>query len=260
VSARKFQDRVFIVTGSTQGIGEAIALRLAEGGAKGVVITGRNTERGAKVVAAVEKLGASALFVPGELSKEADCRAIVQAADKRFGRIDGLVSAAGLAARGTVENTSVELWDYLFALNVRAPFILSQEVVKLMRRDQRRGVIVNVISMSSHGGQPFLVAYSTSKGALATLTKNLAYALRKDRIRVNGINLGWTSTPGEDAIQKATGAPADWLEKAVKNQIFGRLVLPKDVANLVEYLASDDSEMMTGSLIDLDQNVVGTYD
>ncbi len=143
---------------------------------------------------------------------------------------------------------------------MRAPFILTQEAVRVMKRERRGGSVVNVISMSSHGGQPFLLPYSTSKGALAVMTKNLAYALRKDRIRVNGINLGWTTTPGEDAVQKEEGAPADWLQRAEAKQPFGRLIRPRDVAGLVAYLMSDESEMMTGSLVDFDQNVIGTYD
>jgi NAD(P)-dependent dehydrogenase (short-subunit alcohol dehydrogenase family) len=129
-----------------------------------------------------------------------------------------------------------------------------------MKKRGRGGSIVNIISMSGHGGQPFLVPYSTSKGALATFTKNIAYGLRKDRIRVNGIMLGWTSTPGEDVIQKEEGAPSDWLEKAEARQPFGRLIRPRDVATLVTHLVSDDGEMITGSLIDLDQNIVGAYD
>ena len=251
--------QVFIVTGGTQGIGEGIALQLAEGGST-VVITGRNEARGAQVQAALEAKGSQALFVKGELSKEADCRAIVQAADDKFGRVDGLVNAAGVTDRGTIEDTTVELWDRIFNVNVRAPFILMQECVRRMKRDGRPGSIVNIISMSGHGGQPFLTPYSASKGALLTLTRNVANALRADRIRVNGITLGWTDTPGEHAIQKATGAQEGWLPSAEKAQPFGRLIKPHDVAKLSVYLLSEDSEMMTGSIIDFDQNVRGTYD
>lgn len=253
---KRFDGRVYVVTGSTQGIGEQIARDLVAEGAR-VTITGRNEERGRAVA---QSLGDKALFVRGLLEKEADCREIVAACDKKFGRVDGLVNSAGLTDRGHLDDTSVELWDRIFDVNARAPFILTQEVVRRLKRDGRRGSIVNIITMSSHGGQPFLMAYSASKGALATLTKNLAHALRKDKIRVNGINLGWTDTPGEHQIQAATGRPKDWLERAEPQQPFGRLIRPSDVSHLALYLLSDASEMMTGSLIDFDQNVAGAYD
>jgi NAD(P)-dependent dehydrogenase (short-subunit alcohol dehydrogenase family) len=174
--------------------------------------------------------------------------------------VDGLVNAAGLTDRGTIEDTSVELWDRLFDVNARAPFILMQEAVRRLQAAKRPGSIVNIITRSSHGGQPFLTAYSSSKGALAILTKNVAHAVRDHRIRVNGLNIGWTETPGEHAIQKRDGKPADWLARAEPNQPFGRLIKAKDVAVAAVYLLSDASEMMTGALIDFDQNVMGAYD
>jgi NAD(P)-dependent dehydrogenase (short-subunit alcohol dehydrogenase family) len=113
--------------------------------------------------------------------------------------------------------------------------------------------------MSSHGGQPFLTAYSSSKGALATLTKNTALGLRPLRIRVNGINMGWADTPGEHAIQQRDGRPSDWLDAAAPAQPFGRLLRPSDIAGLATWLLSDAAEMMTGSVIDFDQTVMGAY-
>ena len=114
--------------------------------------------------------------------------------------------------------------------------------------------------MSSHGGQPFITAYCASKGALATLTKNAAHALRGDRIRVNGINLGWADTPNEHKVQMAGGAPADWLSSAEAAQPFGRLVKPGNIARLCLFLLGPQSGLMTGALIDYDQNVMGGYD
>jgi NAD(P)-dependent dehydrogenase (short-subunit alcohol dehydrogenase family) len=125
---------------------------------------------------------------------------------------------------------------------------------------QKGGSIVNILSMSANGGQPFLFAYSTSKGALATLTKNNALALRKDRIRVNGLRIGWMETPGEHAIQKSDGNPANWLDLAAPKQPFGRILSVDDVAGLTHWLLADAGEMMTGSLIDFDQNVIGAYE
>jgi NAD(P)-dependent dehydrogenase (short-subunit alcohol dehydrogenase family) len=254
------KDKVVVVTGGTQGVGETIARAAAEAGAAGLCITGRNQARGESVAADISKKGCPTIFVAADLGDEKACRSIIAAADKKFGRIDGLVNAAGLTDRGTIDDTPVELWDRLFAVNVRAPFILTQEVVRRLKAQKRPGSIVNIITMSSHGGQPFLTAYSSSKGALAILTKNTAHALRKHRIRVNGLNIGWTDTPGEHVIQGRDGNPKDWLEKAEPRQPFGRLIKTRDVATASVYLLSDAAEMMTGSLIDFDQNVMGAYD
>jgi NAD(P)-dependent dehydrogenase (short-subunit alcohol dehydrogenase family) len=252
--------KVILVTGATQGIGEGIARACAEAGAAGLALTGRNRERGERVAQSISEAGCPALFAAGNLEVEADCRRIAAAAQQRFGHIEGLVNAAGLTDRGTIEATSVALWDRLFAVNVRAPFILTQEIVRQLEAADRPGSIVNIITRSIHCGQPFLTAYSASKGALAVLTKNTAHALRSHRIRVNGLNIGWADTPGEHAIQKLDGKPTDWLARAEPQQPFGRLIKPGDVAIATVYLLSDASEMMTGALIDFDQHVMGAYD
>ena len=249
--------KVIIVTGGTQGLGEAIARHLAEQGAAGQVICGRNRAKGETVAAALEAAECPTVFVPADLSKETDCREVVRTCDARFGRVDGLVNVAGDTTRGTLEDSSVALWDYLFALNARAPFILMQDTVRIMKREKIAGSIVNIISMSCYCGEPYLSPYSATKGALATLTKNAANALAVDRIRVNGVNIGWMATPSELAVQKALGQPDNWLELAEAKCPFGRLMRPSDPVELVALLLSDSSEMMTGSLIDFDQSVIG---
>ena len=178
---------------------------------------------------------------------------------ERFDRLDGLVNSAGLSSRGTLDDTTVELWDRLFAINARAPFLLMQEAAPLMRRSGCGGSIVNIITMSSHGGQPELMGYSASKGALATLTRNAGYSLQPDRIRVNGLNIGWTATEGEHGVQTATGQPDEWLAAADAGRPLGRLLRPEDIAPMVTYLLSDAAEMVTGSVIDFDQTVHGPY-
>jgi NAD(P)-dependent dehydrogenase (short-subunit alcohol dehydrogenase family) len=255
----RLDGKIVVVTGATQGLGERIARDAAAQGAAGVTITGRNAKRGEAVASDISKT-APCLFVPAELGDEAQVRAVMAKTEAKFGRIDGLVNSGALTDRGTIENTSVELWDRLFAVNVRAPFILTQEFVRRAKARGGGGSIVNVITRSAHGGQPFLTAYSSSKGALATLTKNVANAVRFDKIRVNGMNIGWMETPGEHAIQARDGNPPDWLAKAAPHQPFGRILSTDDVSTLAVFLLSDASEMMTGSVIDFDQNPMGGYD
>ena len=251
---------VFVVTGATQGIGAAIAGRLAERGARGLILGGRDLDRGEASVRAIENRGAKAVFVPGDLAEVAACRSIIKAADDTFGRVDGLVNAAGSTERGTLADTTPDLWDRMFAVNARAPFLLIQGAVEIMRRERIAGAVVNIITMSSHGGQPKLVPYSASKGALGVLTKNLAHGLLDERIRVNGINIGWTDTPNEHAVQRAEGQPEDWLASAEAKAPFGRLVKPDDVARMALFLLSVDSGLTTGVIIDHDQMVMGAYD
>ena len=183
--------------------GEAIARLFAERGAKGIVICGRNVKNGKRVARELAKGGCRVEYVEADLADLAETRAVMAAADKAFGRVDTLVNAAGITDRGTVFDTSPALFERMMAVNLRAPFFLLQDAATIMRREKIEGTVVNIQSMSAHGGQPFLTPYCVSKGALATLTKNAAFALMPWRIRVNGFNLGWMNTPGEDRIVKA---------------------------------------------------------
>ena len=254
----RLDNQIIIVTGGTQGIGEAVACHAAESGAAGIVICGRNQEKGSAVARSVEETGCAVEFVVADLSRVDDCRNVVRRCDERFGRVDGLVNAAADTNRATLEDTTVEFWDHLFAVNMRAPFILTQEVVRIMKREQISGSIVNILSLAAYCGMDFICAYSSTKGALSTFTKNCAEALRFDRIRINGVNLGWTDTPNEHIVHQKMGQPENWLEIAEAESPFGRLIKPPDVARLCIYLLSDDSGVLTGSLIDYSQRVVGS--
>ena len=253
--------KVAVVTGSTQGLGEAIAHLFVDRGAKGLVITGRNAERGAKVKADLETKGAKAVFVSADLGKMDDTRKVIAACDKAFGRVDVLVNSAGITDRGTIWDTKPELFDAMMAVNVRAPFFLMQDAFHVMKREKIAGTVVNIISMSGHGGQSFITAYCASKGALITLTKNVAYSVMRHHIRVNGLTIGWMDTPGEDRIMKTYHDAQDgWLKKAEAGRPWGRLLKPDEVSRAVAYLASDESGMMSGSIIDFDQQVLGAGD
>ena len=255
------QGKIAVVTGGTQGLGEAIARAFAGAGAAGLVICGRNAANGERVAAEITKAGTPTHFVAADLSKVADCKNVIAVADAKFHRVDVLVNAAALSDRGTILDTTEERYNEVFDVNVRAPFFLIQGAAQIMKREKIAGAIVNIQSMSAHGGQPFIAAYCASKAALAGLTKNVAHALVRHRIRVNGLNIGWMNSPGEDRIMKTYhGAKDGWLEEAVKAKPFGRLVDPKEVARACVYLASDESGLMTGSNIDFDQNVNGAGD
>jgi NAD(P)-dependent dehydrogenase (short-subunit alcohol dehydrogenase family) len=261
----QFNGKVAVVTGGTQGLGAAIAALFVERGAKGVVICGRSKEKGeakARELSEMREIGsADVRYVQADLSQVDDCRAVIAAADARFGRIDVLVNAAAMTDRGTILDTDPALFDRMFATNVRAPFFLMQEAIRVMRRERIEGSIVNVCSMSAMAGQPFIAAYCASKGALATLTQNTAYALLRNRIRVNGLNLGWMASDGEDRIQREYhGAADDWLTQASAAQPFGRIIDPEEAARAVAFLASGESGLMTGSMVNYDQSVWGAFD
>ncbi|MCP4963672.1 MAG: SDR family oxidoreductase [bacterium] len=254
----RFGGKVALVTGSTQGIGEAVARRMASEGAAGLVVCGRNHERGETVAASLRDMGTDAHFVPVELGDADSCKALIARTDELYGRIDVLVNAAGLSLRGSIVDTSVELWDTLMNVNVRAPFLLMQGAIEIMRREGGGGAIVSVGSVAAYGSVPFLTPYAVSKGALVTLTKNVAYSVGWDRIRVNVLNPGWMDTPGEDAIQRRFHSDGqDWLEDAEARQPFGQLIKPDEVANAIAFLASDDAGVMTGSSVDYDQSIMG---
>ena len=259
---KQLDGKIAVVTGGTQGLGATVARLFAERGAKGLVVCGRNEAKGGRVAAKIaEEFGTAVHFVSADLGRVEDCRKVVAEADRQFGRLDALVNVAAMTDRGTILDTSPELFDRMFAVNVRAPFFLMQDAIKLMRRDKVEGTIVNISSMSAMAGQPFIVAYCASKGALDTLTRNTAYAVLRNRIRINGLNIGWMASEGEDRIQKTYhDAPADWLEKAAAGQPFGRLVDPHEVARAVAYLTSEESGLMTGSTINFDQAIWGAYE
>ena len=256
----QFKDKIILITGSTQGIGAETAKLFAFRGAKGIVICGRNTERGNGIKEEIEKIGSQCLFVKTDLANLDDCRNLIVQTDKYFGRIDTLVNCAGLTDRGTILSTTPELFNDMFNVNVRAPFFLIQDTVKIMRREKIKGTIGVVITMAAYSGMPFIVAYSASKGALSVLVKNLGNTLAQDQIRINGINIGWTDTPGEDTTQKKYHNASDnWLQQAEKKVPFKRLTKVSDVAKGLAFICSSESGIMTGSVMDFDQVIAGFH-
>lgn len=257
-SAGRNSETRAIVTGGAQGIGFAVAEALADEGCRALALIGRSQEKGDKAVAALKRAGVDAIFISADVSKVADCTRAVEMAIGHFGTVNALVNAAATSARGSLVETSEDLFDQIFQTNVRGPFFLMQGVVAHLLARKAPGSIVNVLSMSAHCGQSFLAPYSSSKGALATLTKNVANAYRGNRIRCNAVLPGWMDTEGEAIVQKKWhDAPDDWLERAEAAQPMGQLVKPAQLARLISYMISPQSGVMTGSLVDYDQSIAG---
>lgn len=257
----RIDGKVAIVTGGTQGLGAAIARLFAQAGAAGIAIVGRDAGKGAAVAEAITAdTGVPVQMIAADLVDMTQVMTVVARAEGRFGRIDILVNAAGLTDRGNLLHTAPDLFDRIFAVNVRAPFFLMQEAVKAMARCDAEGTILNIGSASARAGQPFLAAYSASKGALSTLTRNSGFALMRNRVRVNQLDIGWMASDHERTIQlQETGNP-DWEAEAAAGLPFGRLLDPAEVAKAALWAVSPDSGMMTGAVIHFDQSVWGGYD
>lgn len=253
----RMDGKVCVVTGATQGLGAAIARRLAAAGAAGIVITGRNAERGAHVAREIaEAHGIWAHFLQADFTRIEDCQMVIAETDRLIGRIDVLVNAGASTARGTIIDTTPETFDLLFATNVRGPYFLMQEAIKLMIAKGTQGAICNIGSISALAGQPFINAYCASKGALTTLTANTAFSVMGNRIRVNQLNVGWMASDHEKALQAESG-DGDWEAKAAAALPFGRLVDPAEAARAVNFIVSDDAGLMTGAIVNFDQSVWG---
>jgi NAD(P)-dependent dehydrogenase (short-subunit alcohol dehydrogenase family) len=254
----RLDDKVVLITGATQGVGKAVAETAAESGAHGLMLTGRDSVRGGEIAKRLSRGKVSAAFFPADLTDHAAPARVVASCLERFGRIDALVNAAGLTNRASLLDADQAVWQMLFDVNTRAPFFMMQHAIRAMREAGHGGAIVNVLSMNAHCGTPELAVYSATKAALALLTKNAANAHRSDRIRVNGINMGWAATPAERTMQAETlGRGEDWLSAAEVKQPFGRLLTAEEVANLAVFLLSDASGPMTGALVDQEQWVAG---
>ncbi|CAM9228632.1 unnamed protein product [Ectocarpus fasciculatus] len=257
--------KMFVVTGGTQGMGLVISACIAKAGASAVTITARSQDTGDKAVAQLTEHTPSCrasrgtiefFFVPADVAKEEDCSRLVSEADRLMGCIDGLVNCAAWTARATLDTTTVDVWDRMMNTNVRGPFLLVQAVSKSMRSKGRPGSIVNISSVAAHGGIPKVSTYSVSKAALNACTKMHAYELKAARIRVNAINVGWTLTDNEHALQRVEMGSENWIEEADKGHAMGRLLRPVDIAATVGHLLSDASAMMTGTIVDLHPEMV----
>jgi NAD(P)-dependent dehydrogenase (short-subunit alcohol dehydrogenase family) len=245
---KRLTGKVALVTGARSGIGQGIAVRLAAEGACVVVADLASAE---DTVSDIRCRGESAVFQQTDVRNESECRRAVETAVKQFGGIDVLVNNAGIYPRSTLEQTSEEFWDQMLGINLKGPFFLCKHAVPLMRQ-RGGGCIVNIGSVHGLGGAGNLFAYSVSKGGLLAMTKNLAVALARDRIRVNYLIPGWVLSQTEIDIQGQEGRDSEWLEQKRERLPMSRFQTPEDAANIVAFLASAEAVMVTGCVLNAD--------
>lgn len=240
---------VVIVTGSATGIGRAIARRLVAEGAS-VLVHDKDSD-GVKVVA--DELGESARPHIDDLVDPSSPSRIVDAALGAFGRIDGLVNNAAFIPRSDIETTTLEVFDRVIAVNVRAPFLLIK--ASLPHLSQSGGSVLNIGSINAYAGEARMFAYSVSKGALMTLSRNLGDALHRDfGVRVNQINPGWVLTENEIRYKKEDGLPDDWPSRLPKEfNPSGHLIAPETIAEAALFWLSDASRPISGSVVEMEQ-------
>ena len=214
----QLKDKVIIVTGSTTGIGEAIARHCVIEGAK-VVIHGLEPELGARVEA---DLGEKAVLHLDDLLDPAAPQRLVEAALNSFGRLDGVVNNAADLTRSELDTVDAALFDRMMAINARAPMLLIQAALPHLKQSQ--GAIVNIGSVNAYTGEPRLLTYSMSKAALMTMSRNLANVLAYDRVRVTHFNVGWVLTPNEYKLKISEGLAAGWPDSlALEHAPSGRM-------------------------------------
>ena len=244
----RLRNKIVIVTGSTTGIGEAIARRFVAEGAR-VLVHGLERELGEVVV---RDLGSAVTLHIDDLADPEAPRGIVNAALKVFGRIDAIVNNAAWIVRSNIETTDSVLFDRCMAINVRAPLLLIKAALPQLKQSQ--GAVLNIGSINGYCGESNQLAYSISKGALMTLTRNLADALGRDRVRVNHLNLGWVLSPNEYELKLKEGLPPDWPEHPpAAFAPSGRIMKPEEIATAAVYWVSDESRPVSGSVLEIEQ-------
>ncbi|HVM75004.1 MAG TPA: SDR family NAD(P)-dependent oxidoreductase [Candidatus Saccharimonadales bacterium] len=247
--SNRLSGKVVIITGAAQGIGFGCASLIAsEGGA--VVLGDIQQEKGEQAAEKIRVAGGNSRFVHADVKKEGDCAALIEAARKLHGRIDGLVNNAGWFPRATLEATTTELWDEVLQVNLRGAFYCCKYAVPVMRSSG--GSIVNMGSICGIQSLPNLVAYGAAKGGLLSLTRTLAGAEARHRIRVNYVIPGWVLTEGEVALHKAHGRSLEELLQDGEKLALGRHQTTLDAAHAVVYLLSDESAQVTGTVMHLD--------
>jgi len=243
----RLKGKTAIITGAGSGIGQACALAFAKEGAR-VVLAGRRLSLLKQTAAQIQR---DALVCEGDVGKIADVRKIVSQAVQRFGGVDVLVNSAAVLHAGTADTLSDEEWDETFNINVRGLWLMTREVLPLMRK-AGGGSIVNLSSVLGIVGGRSRAAYSASKGAVTALTKSMAMDLAPEQIRVNCICPGIVET--ELVADFIRNAPDPELAKKRRTELhpLGSFGQPSDIANMAVYLASEESVWVTGAAMPVD--------
>jgi len=237
--------KIAIVTGSTKGIGKAVALAFAKSKEySGIVVNGRKMEEVQEVANLVKSTGCDSIAIQADMSKETDCIKLIEAANKRFGRIDVLVNNAGIQQDVPFEDTTTEEWYKIIGVDLTGPFVCSREAVKHMEnQDPKGGCIINISSVHQTIPKPHYIPYATSKAGVEMMTKTMALELAKDNIRVNLVAPGAIQTDMNIELKENNTE----LQKVLKQIPIRRIGSPEEVANVVEFLASDKASYVTGA-------------
>lgn len=246
----RLQDKVIIITGSCTGIGKAIAERCVAEGAC-VVIHGLEKELGEAVVAALGK-GKATLHIE-DITANGAAQHLVDVALKTFGKLDAVVNNAAMVATSNIHTTDQVFFRQILEVNTIAPFALIKAALPYLR--QTRGCVLNIGSVNAWGGESNLFAYSVSKGALMTLTRNLGDILhREEGVRVNQINPGWVLTENEIRRKREQGLSDNWYKEIPQvNAPAGRILLPEEIAAAAVYWLADESGPVSAQVVDLEQ-------
>jgi glucose 1-dehydrogenase len=251
----KLQNKVALVTGSSQGIGRGIAVRLAEAGAD-LVINGRHeNEEARETLEQVHALGRRACFIAGDVAEPESCYQLVEAAVEQMGRLDILVNNAGVQAHAAFLDASEADYDKVLNVNLRGPFFLAQAFARHLRDSGRGGRIINNSSVHEDLPFPNFTSYCASKGGLKMLMRNLAIELAPLGITVNNVAPGAIETP----INRALMNQPDKLQSLLENIPAKRLGQPRDVAGAVAFLASDEADYITGTTLVIDGGLLWNY-
>ncbi len=246
----RLKDKVILITGSYTGIGKAIARRCVLEGAQ-VVLNGLDEQDGQNLVTELGKNNATHLTI--DITKNDAPIKLVNCALEAFGKLDAVVNNAAIVASSNITNTTVSYLERMLAVNTIAPFAIIQTALPHLTKT--KGCVVNIGSINSWSGEPNLLAYSISKGALMTLSRNLGDSLfREFGVRVNQINPGWVLTEHELINQREQGMPEDWYKKLP--EVFSpskRLFTPEELAAAAIYLLSDESGPISGQVIEVEQ-------
>lgn len=246
---KEFANKILLITGATSGIGKATAIRFAEAGAN-IAAVGRSESALVELTEDLASMGAKSVAIRADLSDDTGAAAAVSKALEHFGGVDVLVNAAGHISSGTIENTSLEAWDAMLNINLRAVFILMQQALPTII--ERRGNIVNVSSVTGLRAFPGVLAYCVSKAGLDQLTRCAALELAAKGVRVNAVNPGVVVTE----IHKRGGMTEEqykaFLEHSRSTHPLGRVGEAREIAELIFFLASERASWITGATYSID--------